>query len=220
MKVSCEIHGETEGITFWNGNPPTCKQCSIDLSRESREGKERNTLAFSKRVGPVAVPLTKRIEAARIPTRFNKADANADNKRWIKAHEASWGACLLLGNVGPGKTHQACGMLIHGLILGRSALYTTARKMSRAIIEDHSVEKFTSVHYLVIDEMGRGFDTEAEENRMFEVIDDRYMSGKPVILVGNVDNDELKGCIGAAAADRLREDLKVITMTGESRRTT
>ncbi len=220
MILTCETHGETEHVNFsWCDDPWRCKICLEELRIESEAGKKRLAEARSRNIKPFPQrPMPERIEAAQIPKEHRNYDATAENKRWVMAHKASWAACLLLGDVGTGKTAQACGMLRHGLFLGRSALYTTARRMSRWIIENNSVERFTGVHYLAIDEISRGFDTEAAEDRLFEVIDDRWSSGKPVILVGNVDADGLKDVIGPAAADRVRADLTMITMAGESLR--
>lgn len=220
MILNCEIHGKTEHIDLsWNEAPPRCMLCFEEFRQRGEEGKKRLAKRRVNRITSVyAFPLAARIKASQIPEKFLAAEATPKNKRWIKAHEASWGACLLLGNLGTGKTSQACGMLRHALIQRQTALYTTARRMSRSINQDQSVEKYTSVRFLAIDEIDKDFDTELAKNRMFEVIDDRYVASKPVILVGNVTSDQLKECIGKDASDRVRENLHIITMSGQSRR--
>lgn len=220
MILNCEIHGETEHVDFsWNESPPRCMLCFDEARQKSEEGEKRLAERRASRITSVyTLPLVVRIQITQIPEKFRAAEATPENKRWIKAHEASWGACLVLGNVGTGKTSQACGMLRHAVIQGGSALYTTARRMSRTINQDQSVEKYTGVQFLVIDEIDKDFDTELAKHRMFEVIDDRYVASKPVILVGNVDSNRLKKCIGIEAADRVREDLHIFTMSGQSRR--
>jgi DNA replication protein DnaC len=64
---------------------------------------------------------------------------------------------------------------------------------------------YAEVALLVLDEIGRQFDTETEKNYMFELINERYNRHKQTMLVSNLDTAEFKALVGTAITDRLKE---------------
>lgn len=121
---------------------------------------------------------------------------------------------LMLGSVGTGKTLLASAIIeslidkhdcvIIKLIQIFRMLKDTFRKgsdMSEKSIIDH----LTTVPLLVIDEVGVQFDTDTEKMFVFDIIDGRYQSMLPTILISNLDIDGVKKVIGERCLDRLRE---------------
>ena len=59
-------------------------------------------------------------------------------------------------------------------------------------------------------------------DKFFEIVDERYRSGKPLIVTTNLNPDEAwKSSIGMRRIfDRLRERCRLVVVDGESRRKT
>lgn len=135
-------------------------------------------------------------------------------ERW---EDNSWRVMVINGPVGVGKTHLAAAML-KAYCERLSGLYTTAYSMSRRIMADKNADYFNKFSLLVIDEVNRTFETKAERDRFFDLVNYRYENMMPMILVGNIQIGALKDLLGEAVADRIRENVTVLTMDGESRR--
>jgi len=86
-------------------------------------------------------------------------------------------------------------------------------------MRERSSEFYKSRGLLVIDEINRTFDTAAEQQRIFDVLDYRYNAHVPTVLVGNFKGGDLRQRLGEALADRLMENLAVLTIKGKSHRT-
>jgi DNA replication protein DnaC len=137
-----------------------------------------------------------------------------DNELWT---DACWRTMIINGPVGVGKTHMAVAML-KAYLKRASGLYTTAYSMSRRIMADKNADYFNSRNLLVIDEINRTFETKAERDRFFDLVNYRYENLLPLLLVGNIQTNELKELLGDAVSDRIRENVTVMTMEGDSRR--
>jgi len=131
--------------------------------------------------------------------------------------DETWRCLVINGPVGTGKTHTACA-IVNEYCTRANAIYTTAYAMSQRIIKDRDSEYFKGFSLLVIDELGRSFETKAEKDRFFDLINYRYENLKPVVFLGNFKLDQLKQALGEAVADRVGADMKFITLTGKSRR--
>lgn len=132
--------------------------------------------------------------------------------------DSRWRCLVVNGNVGTGKTHLACG-IVNEYCKRLPGLYTRAIDMSEAIMRERSSEFYKSRGLLVIDEINRTFDTAAEQQRIFDVLDYRYNAHVPTVLVGNFKGGDLRQRLGEALADRLMENLAVLTIKGKSHRT-
>jgi DNA replication protein DnaC len=128
------------------------------------------------------------------------------------------GNLLILGPVGTGKTHLAAAIVCARAVEDKKSLYTTSTKISDHALAEKSLSWFTQADFLIIDEIGRGYKTEAEERRMFELVNDRYNAMKPTVFIGNILKEKFKEAVGEALADRIGESVKVVTLKGESKR--
>jgi DNA replication protein DnaC len=108
---------------------------------------------------------------------------------------------VLLGKTGTGKTHLMIAALKALTREGKSALYTTERKIYREIHESYQgrrdlpsesqiIDKYSNVDVLGIDEIGRSSWTEHESQTLYEIIDNRSMNCKQTIMAGNIGPED------------------------------
>ena len=77
-----------------------------------------------------------------------------------------------------------------------------------------------SFDLLVLDDLGSTALNDFTTDKLFEIVDERYRSGKPLIVTTNLNPDEAwKSSIGMRRIfDRLRERCRHVVVDGESRR--
>ena len=235
---TCETHGQFESVCHdigvaamhWTGCP-TCQRQRDERFEKERQREQREL--FIRRL----------VESAQIPPRFRgkgfdsfEASTLAQNRaletardyaeRFVTDHRIA-GRCLVeCGKPGTGKTHLACAIAGAVARMGCSVLYQTAAGLIRKIRatwgtgDDSSVlRELQNLELLIIDEVGLSFGTDAEILQLSEVIDLRYSSMKPTIVISNCKPSELSKYLGERGVDRLRENGgRVVTFDWESRR--
>lgn len=132
---------------------------------------------------------------------------------------------ILLGAVGTGKTHLACGAIrecggAYEVSAGIAERLRRAKSFkARGAETGASVVSALAVPpLLVVDEIGRGSDTNDERYAIYHAINARYEVRKPLVLVSNFSRAEFLDYIGSAAADRLTESAVSFVFGGESYR--
>lgn len=131
---------------------------------------------------------------------------------------------MFTGNVGTGKTFYACCIANAVIDRGCTAWVTTLQPLVRALCSYESAEKILArirkVDLLVLDDLGSTALNDFTTDKIFEIVDERYRSGKPLIVTTNLNPDEAwKSNIGMRRIfDRLKERCRNVVMDGESRR--
>lgn len=131
---------------------------------------------------------------------------------------------MFTGNVGTGKTFYACCIANAVIDRGCTAWVTTLQPLVRALCSYEAAEKILAkirkVDLLVLDDLGSTALNDFTTDKIFEIVDERYRSGKPLIVTTNLDPDSSwKSNIGMRRIfDRLRERCRHVVMDGESRR--
>lgn len=103
---------------------------------------------------------------------------------------------MLYGNVGTGKTFlSAC--IVNDLVdIGYGCYFTSLPRLVNQISDASEKQKFidhlNKYDLLVIDDLASERDTEYMNEMVQMVIDQRYQSGKPLIVTTNLTADELK----------------------------
>ena len=219
-------------LTDWSA--PRCEACADEerAAADRREVERRREDEESNRRHE-ARRRDERFEASGVPARYRDkgfADYAARNEAARKAlkacsdfasafpaQRAAGTSLILCGTAGTGKTHLAAAVarevtITHGL----SARFTTAGKVFRAVkatygkanddTEDAALQRFTSPDLLVIDEVGVQFGSDFERNILFEVVNERYGSLLPTVLISNLALDGLREYAGDRVIDRMKEN--------------
>ena len=147
-------------------------------------------------------------------------------ERFDKVQQA--GANIILtGSVGTGKTHLACAVANALLDKGISVHYTTMYGLCLYIKESWTdrtgdseaqrIQKLTDVELLIIDEIG--VQRESDMPFITEVIDGRFRTHKPTIILSNYSAVELRKILTERNYDRLtRKGYQLLEFKGESLR--
>jgi DNA replication protein DnaC len=157
---------------------------------------------------------------------------------------ASGGLLVLVGLRGPGKTQMAAeiarsgnwpedkteysradGLIIHR---HRTAIYRRAmdifldlREASKNHVKSSEKEvlaKLSDCGLLVIDEFQERGETEWENRVIKNLIDKRYASGRPTIIIANLTRKQIFEALGDSIVDRARENGKSIEFNWPSYR--
>ena len=148
---------------------------------------------------------------------------------------------ILLGGNGVGKTHLASALVKkhNGLLITAYEMFATYRAcFSGKQTELEVIKKFSNLPLLAIDEYGRTKGSEAEENFMSAIIDNRHSNNLPTLILSNLirkrdcvfymasnkacENCERHNCLESRLTkdviSRLRENSKVVLIEGEDYR--
>ena len=131
---------------------------------------------------------------------------------------------VLIGNAGVGKTHLACA-IIREYDGGK---YRTAPEIIEELrraksftaneTEAEIIDYYGRVPLLVIDEIGRGINAVDEKYMLYQVLNARYNTRRPTLLISNHIKADFLQYIGVAAADRLVESAEIVELKGDSYR--
>ncbi|ATF96846.1 TPA: ATP-binding protein [Citrobacter koseri] len=225
--TTCEKHGEFERFTlvgkdFRGGENFKHSQCPECLRDELAEvdAKLRD------------LRVTELLDRAGIARRFERCEfenyqsVNQDAARNLAACQryadtwqerlAAGTSMVMTGNCGTGKNHLAVAMTksIIRNYLARVEI-TDVMRLTRAVkstwrhgaesTEDEVIERFASLDLLIIDEVGVQFGSPTEMTILQEIINARYESILPTILISNLTLDQLKETIGERIVDRVTD---------------
>lgn len=159
------------------------------------------------------------------------------NFELCKEFAANWekyGGLILLGGVGTGKTHLSVAICQSLAKKGKYCCYTTVSRIVRRIkntwkgkqskewgdieSEESVISGYASQPLLVIDEVGVQYCSDTERIVISEIVNDRYNSLKPTIIIGNVTFSEVQEAIGKRAVDRICDNGQVLVFDWESHR--
>jgi DNA replication protein DnaC len=113
---------------------------------------------------------------------------------------------------GNGKTHLAVAWLRYHLWRGKNCLFTTAPLLiiglrssfnDELYSEEQLIEKYSSVPFLVVDDIGVEKNTEYAMQCWYVIVNNRYSVMKPTIYTSNYRLDEIANKLGNRIASRL-----------------
>lgn len=136
------------------------------------------------------------------------------------------GILILCGQRGTGKTLMAAALASS---FGKTPLYFTARDLMNAIKGWLSLESVSQIHnqaqlnscpLLVIDELHERIGTGYEDGELTHLVDKRYGSMIPTVLIVNLPAGELQRNLGASILSRTVETGAIVELSWPSFRGT
>lgn len=227
---TCDEHGPYLAMQTPVGlsDCPVCNAARIKAEDEQRIAAthaEHRAHQIRASLGRAAIPA--RFADRRFDTFDAYAPGPAHALEKMTAYAADFesvsrrGASMVLcGGVGAGKTHLAIAVAHHIIPMGYSAAFISVMNAIRsvkdtyrkdsAITEAAAIAKLVAPDLLILDEVGVQHGTDTEKTIIFEVINGRYESVKPTIVISNLAlvadaGPSLTGYLGERVIDRLRE---------------
>lgn len=216
-ELECATHG-----SFKAGHTMSCPRCEDERRAASRLQDQLDACNLRGRFRDTTF---ENFEASTAAQR----SALATVRDWAEsATRTSAAGLILLGPVGTGKTHLLAATARHMRVERKTtAALFSAREIVRRIratwsqaaaeTEEQALHDLAA-GVLALDEIGAGFNSEAERVQLFEVIDRRYQLRRPTIVASNLPLAQLRAALGERSFDRLREGARVIPMDWESYR--
>ena len=215
------------------GRKPTCRFC----------GAVREYVTQDVGIGlPVGYPLecdcvTRVFNEYQDQLRIERGDAGYDH-RVRESHvpalfiDAKTDMALeplyLWGESGTGKTHAACALLMRAMRQGMTALYATTAELDGSGFDEREklFAKMRGVDVLCIDDLGKAETSEWANALAFRAIDERYGTGKTIIVTSNYNPNDLAAALARksdvatarAIASRICGMTRRVEMTGKDRR--
>ncbi len=223
-------------IEGFKRNMPVPCECRKEQNRKEEEQRER----FKKQQRIIELR-----EQSLLGSRY--ADATFENtetshstefakihnrcKRYCEVAEAvlrDGTGIYLFGTNGTGKSRLTACMGNELMLNNYTVLYTNFAEVSRKIIKDDNfINKLAKIEFLFIDDFGTEKVTKGSEDiwmqeKVFEVINARYIEQKPIIFTANYSLKELIEDRGMAkrTVDRIMEMCEIIKLDGTSYRVT
>lgn len=213
VKYECEICKDKRFIVDDEGRTGDCK---CELIRRQKRQIEQSGLgkAFRERTLGTIKPINQNIKDAIETARNYVEESTTEN-------------LIISGSVGGGKTHLAIGVMLEFIYQGKSAKYIGYRELVNTIkslamdIENRNNEmnKYKNPTILVIDDLFKRSQTEADIALIYELINHRYLEGKRTIITTEKSFAELD-VIDEAITSRLYENSEdyVINVRAENYR--
>ncbi|EBZ4886735.1 AAA family ATPase [Salmonella enterica subsp. enterica serovar Bredeney] len=223
--TTCEKHGEFERFTlvgkdFRGGENFKHSQCPECLRDELAEVDAKlRTLRVTELLDRAGI--ARRFEDCEFDNYQTVNQDAAKNLSACQGYVDNWERCfdaglglLMVGKCGTGKNHLAVAMT-KNLIRNHLARVeiTDVMRVMRAVkstwrhnsetTEDSVLDHFASLDLLIIDEVGVQFGSASELAILQEIVNVRYESVLPTILISNLTFEQLKDSIGERIVDRV-----------------
>lgn len=188
----CEICKDNGYIFFPETN--SCKVCVCEEKKRYQRMLENSGISQQfKKMG---------FKEFEVKTVFQKTAKNmAINyvKEFEKIEKNRNNSIAFLGNCGSGKTHLSIAIANNLMTKNVGVLYMPYRecvtRIKQVITDDieycRIMSKYKNARVLLIDDFAKGKTTESDVNIMFEIINYRYLNGKPIILSSELLQDRL-----------------------------
>ena len=208
---------------FDNMTPEEIAAHDAEIKRQEEEQEKRERIERYKKSGVPERYFQESLNTYQVTNKMQKVAAQAIGEFLREIKCGAFRTLVLIGTAGTGKTHLACGTvreyggkyatapdIVEEI---RRAKSFSADQTEKQIIDNYSHEKL-----LVVDEIGRGISATDEKYMLYQIINARYNTRKPTVLISNYTKADFLKYIGVAAADRLVESGDIVEMNGESYR--
>ena len=206
---------------FDNMTPEEIAAHDAEIKRQEEEQEKRERIERYKKSGVPERYYTESLDTYQVTNEMQKTAAQVIGEFLREIKCGAFRTLVLIGTAGTGKTHLACGT-----VREYGGKYATApdiveeirraKSFSADQTEKQIIDNYSHVKLLVVDEIGRGIAATDEKYMLYQIINARYNTRKPTVLISNFTKADFLKYIGVATADRLVESGDIVEMNGES----
>lgn len=194
-----------------------------EVRQKEAKQAEHDRLERYKRSGVPERYWTESLDTYQVTNKMQETAARAIGEFLREIKCGAFRTLVLIGSAGTGKTHLACGAVREygGKFANAPDIVEEIRRaksFSADQTEKQIIDSYSHKSLLVIDEIGRGIAATDEKYMLYQIINARYNTRKPTVLISNFTKADFLKYIGVAAADRLVESGDIVEMNGESYR--
>lgn len=221
MCGKCHTPKQCRFIATWDGKEKTpYTPCDCELERRNAEEQARQAqdlLIEVNRLRKLGFPDSEMAnwtfahDDGTDPKTMSIARKYVDNFAEMKKRGKG---LLLYGTVGTGKTYAAACIANELINQGRPCLVTNFARITNTLQgmfdgKQRYLDDFNRLDLLVIDDLAAERDTSYMNEMIFNIIDSRYRSGKPLIVTSNLTQSDLSA---PASVDRQRIYSRLLEM--------
>ena len=215
------INGEL--LDLRNMTPEEIAEHDAEIERRERQQAAQEKIERYQKSGVPARYFKESMDTYQITNEMQATAAKAATNFLHAVKCGEFKSLIIIGNAGTGKTHLACGIIREAGGKYRTAPEIVeemrrAKSFTAAETEAEIIDYYGRVRLLVIDEIGRGISATEEKYMIYQLVNARYNTRKPTVLISNLGKSDFLQYIGVAAADRLVESAEILEMNGESYR--
>lgn len=215
------INGEL--LDLRNMTPEEIKAHDEEIAKLEEKQAQREKLERYQKSGVPERYLNEGLDTYQITNEMQTTAAKAATNFLHAVKCGEFKSLVMLGNAGTGKTHLACAIIREAGGKYRTAPEIVeemrrAKSFSANETEGDIIDYYGRIKLLVIDEIGRGISATDEKYMIYQLVNARYNTRKPTVLISNLGKSDFLQYIGVAATDRLVESAEILEMNGESYR--
>ena len=181
----------------------------------------------------------RRLRSSRIPPLYWQATLDINGRSPYEKEIVPWLRILmdnglkrgfgLIGDVGVGKTHYVCAVLLDLLRRGKKCLFLNVSEYYDSLKSSFSKKESTGsetyddfiiaakeIDFVAFDDIGAEYNTQWTVDELGKIINHRYNYCLPTIWTSNLRVNELTCRIGKRTVDRLREMGSLKLIEGDS----
>ena len=163
----------------------------------------------------------------KVPPRYRNASVSHPEIRdWVEGYlRGERNPLYICGTVGTGKTYQAWAAFSAVLALSpvpprESRGWSVPEWLSacRPGGSETAEQEASKAGLLLLDDLGAHKPSEWADERLFSLLDSRYVNLRPSIFTSNLPPGEISGVLGERIASRLADGTVVVPLLGDDRR--
>ena len=215
------INGEL--LDLRNMTPEEIAEHDAEIERRERQQAAQEKIERYQKSGVPERYFKESLDTYQITNEMQTTAAKAATNFLHAVKCGEFKSLVMLGNAGTGKTHLSCALLrelggVYRIAPDIVEEMRRAKSFTAAETEAEIIDYYGRVKLLVIDEIGRGISATDEKYVIYQLVNARYNTRKPTVLISNLGKSDFLQYIGVAAADRLVESAEICELKGESYR--
>lgn len=149
-------------------------------------------------------------------------------KKYAENFNSNSGNLLFLGNTGLGKTHLSLAIANSVILKGYGVVYGSVQSFLRQIEREHfgrtsssddCLQNLLDCDLLILDDLGTEFSTQFTVSTIYDIINSRMLTNKPVIISTNLDLSGLEQRYTERVVSRIVGNYRLLQFDGIDVRT-